>query len=173
MALIIALAKKAGFLFGRTAVRPYKKNMILNMITDQEDRYAALRFVPGAKAPASLPWMLLRASLPAQQHHFFKGSLPAMRPMFYKASLLLLRYPRPKTRDPLLIFLFSLFLSPYLFFSLSLFFSLFRESGDLKGVDSSGLLRLFLGLLTSFYQGDSIHIIRIIYGSIIHKKHFT
>jgi hypothetical protein len=38
MALIIGLAKKPGFLFGRTAVRPYKKNMILNMITDQEDR---------------------------------------------------------------------------------------------------------------------------------------
>jgi hypothetical protein len=51
MALIIALAKNAGLsscnlhrgsgndaLFGRTAVRPYKKNMILNMITDQEDR---------------------------------------------------------------------------------------------------------------------------------------
>ncbi|PIJ62687.1 hypothetical protein V513_03835 [Mesotoga sp. H07.pep.5.3] len=61
MALIIGLAKNAGFLFlqlasrklqrcsfGRTAVRPYKKNMILNMITHQEDRYAAPRIVPGA-----------------------------------------------------------------------------------------------------------------------------
>jgi len=49
---------------------------------------------------------------------------PAVRPMFYKASLLLLRYPRPKTRDPLLFFLFSLFLSPSLFLSFSLSSSL-------------------------------------------------
>jgi len=34
-----ALRLKEGFpLFGRTAVRPYKKNMILNGITDKEDR---------------------------------------------------------------------------------------------------------------------------------------
>jgi len=32
-------AKEAGFpLFGRTAVRPYMKNMILNGMTDEEDR---------------------------------------------------------------------------------------------------------------------------------------
>jgi len=36
-----------------------------------------------------------------------------------RASLLLLRYPRPKTRDTLLIFLFSLFLSLSFFLSLS------------------------------------------------------
>ncbi len=50
---------------------------------------------------------------------------PAVRPMFYKASLLLLRYPRPKTRDPLLIFLS---LSP----SLSFFFSLSKDGSFLR-----------------------------------------
>ncbi|PZC52240.1 hypothetical protein LH53_05940 [Mesotoga sp. TolDC] len=38
-----ALRLREGFpLFGRTAVRPYKKNMILNGITDKEDWLPAL-----------------------------------------------------------------------------------------------------------------------------------
>ena len=34
------------YAFGRTAVRPYKKCMILNWITDQEDRLPALHALP-------------------------------------------------------------------------------------------------------------------------------
>jgi hypothetical protein len=164
MARIIALAKKAGFLFGRTAVRPYKtmpssgqqpfaptKRCALRANSrsplqeeyDSEYDHTSGRSVSGSSLcswresasitsldappgitsrrsrphllpkPALRPLMFLSACVPARP-------LPAMRPMFYKASLLLLRYPRTKTRDPPLIFFFSLFLSPYLSLFLSL-----------------------------------------------------
>jgi len=50
-------------------------------------------FLPPAKQhhfpteSASLPRMFFRASLPAQQHHFFKGSLPALRPLMLHSAL--------------------------------------------------------------------------------------
>ena len=149
MALIIGLAKKPRFLFlqlasgklqrcplrtnsrsplqndalfGRTAVRPYKKNMIQNMITHQEDRYAAPRIVPGAKAPASLPRMLLRASLPDGVGLTSYRSQPcvqcSIRHHFCSCDTL---DPKPETRCCFssslsfsLPLSFSLFLSPLL-----------------------------------------------------------
>jgi len=46
--------------FGQTAVRPYKRRVILYRITDQKERIPALPLLPGTKALASLP----RASEP-------------------------------------------------------------------------------------------------------------
>jgi hypothetical protein len=43
---------------------------------------------PGALAPASLPRMILRASLPrASEPHFYKGSSPALRPLMLLSAL--------------------------------------------------------------------------------------
>jgi hypothetical protein len=58
-------------LSGRTAVRPYKKNMILNGITDQEDWLPALPNLPGAQAPASLPEIPLILAKPALDNLVF------------------------------------------------------------------------------------------------------
>ena len=63
-------AKEAGFapvralpLFGRTAVRPYKKKMIMNGMTDEEDRPASADwFLSASCAAASL--LLLRDPRP-------------------------------------------------------------------------------------------------------------
>jgi len=49
------LAARIESVIGRTAVRPYKKNMNLNGITDHEDWLPAFPNLPGVKAPASLP----------------------------------------------------------------------------------------------------------------------
>jgi hypothetical protein len=64
--------------------------MISNQITDQKLNHRLFLFFLAHKRQhhfptksASLPRMVFRASLPAQQHHFFKGSLPALRLMFY------------------------------------------------------------------------------------------
>ncbi len=141
MALIIGLAKKAGFLSGEQPFAPTKRCSLransrspLQEEYDSEYDHTSGRSVSGSSLcswresasitsrrsrphllpkPALRPPMFLSALRPARP-------LPAMRPMSYKASLQLLRYPRLKTRDPPLIFLFSL--SP----SLSLFFLSFE-----------------------------------------------
>ena len=69
--------------------------------------------------------MLLRASLPDAVGLTSPDDPTGITSSRQRASLQLLRYPRPKTRDPLQIFLFSPFLSPH--FSPSLFFSLSFE----------------------------------------------
>jgi len=58
--------------FGRTAVRPYKRNMILNGITDQEDWLPALPHLPGAEAPASLLVLIFPTPYPVPATTFYQ-----------------------------------------------------------------------------------------------------